>query len=100
MTVVPYCIEQHNVTTMNKAHSSRGANGGICGAYLLVLERSDGFVDVSGLAGHKVIQLHIVTAQALITNHKGHALALFIIGKGKCILSCIQMESHGADINE
>jgi hypothetical protein len=104
MAAIQYYIGQHNVTTMDKALIDRGANGGICGADMMVLEGSERFVDVSGLAGHKVNQLRIVTAQAVITTHKGDAIAIFhqmaLLGKGKSILSCIQMESHGADINE
>jgi hypothetical protein len=71
---------------------------------MLVLEGSEQFVDVSGLDGHKVNQLHIVTAQALVTTHKGNAIATFhqmtLLGKGKSILSCIQMEHFGAKIND
>jgi hypothetical protein len=59
---------------------------------------------VFGLAGHKVSQQRIVTAQALIPTHKGDAIAMFhqmaLLGKGKSILSCLQMEAHGADIND
>jgi hypothetical protein len=105
MTVVQYCIGQHHITIMDKVLIDRGANGGICGSDMLVLEGSERFVDVSGLAGHKVNQLCIVTAQALITTHSiDDAIATFhqmdLLGKGTSILSCIQMESHGADINE
>jgi hypothetical protein len=69
-----------------------------------VLEGSERFVDVVGLAGHKISQLFIVTAQALVTTHKGDVITTFhqmaLLGKGKCILSCLQMEAHGADIND
>jgi hypothetical protein len=71
---------------------------------MLVVEGSERFVDVSGLAGHKEHQLRIVTAHALIHTHKGDAIATFhqmaLLGKGKSILSCVQMEHYGADINE
>jgi hypothetical protein len=40
----------------------------------------------------------------LIPTHKGDAIATFhqmaLLGKGKSILSCLQMEAHGADIND
>jgi hypothetical protein len=55
----------------------RGANGGICGTDMLVLEGSKRFVDVVGLAGHIVSQLCIVTAQALLSTHKRDAIATF-----------------------
>jgi hypothetical protein len=61
------------------------------------------FVDVSGLAGHMVSQLSIVTAQALVTTHKGDAIATFhqmaSLGSGKSKISRLQMEAYGADIN-
>jgi hypothetical protein len=98
------CISQHDVATMEKALVDRGANGGICGDDMLVLEGSERFVDVIGLAGHKIIQISIITAQALITTHKGDAIATFhqmaLLGKGQSILSCLQMEAHGAEIND
>jgi hypothetical protein len=69
-----------------------------------VLEGSERFVDVVGLYGHKAHKLRIVTAQALISTHKGDAIAMFhqmgLLGTGKSILSCLQMEAHGADIND
>jgi hypothetical protein len=80
----------------------RGANGCICGSDMKVLEISERFVDVVGLAGHKANQLHIVTAQALNTTHKGDAIAtchqMALLSKGKGVLSCLQMEASGADI--
>jgi hypothetical protein len=39
---------------MDKALIDCGANGGICGDDMVVLEGSERFVDVFGLAGHKV----------------------------------------------
>jgi hypothetical protein len=85
-------------------HSLTGAYGGICGTDTLVLEGSKHFVDVVGLAGHKVSQLRIVNAQALVSTHKGDAIATFrqmaLLGKGKSILSCLQMEAHVVDIDD
>ena len=104
MTKCHYRVGQHDVGDMEHALVDRGANGGICGSDMKVLEGSERFVDVVGLAGHKVSQLRIVTAQTLITTHKGDAIATFhqmaLLGKGKSILSCLQMEAYGADIND
>jgi hypothetical protein len=91
MTTVNYRISQHDIKTMEYALIDGGANGGICGDDMLFLEGSKRFVDVSGLSGHKVSQLRIVvTAQALITTHKGEANTTFhqmaLLGKGKIIL--------------
>jgi hypothetical protein len=54
MTKVNYRISQHDVKTMEYALIDHGANGGICGDDMSILEGSERFVDVSGLAGHKV----------------------------------------------
>jgi hypothetical protein len=75
---------------MEYALVDRGANGGVCGDDMLVVEGSERFVDVSDLVGHKVNQLRIVTAQALVTTHKGDAIPTFhqmaLLRKGKRIL--------------
>jgi hypothetical protein len=89
---------------MDYALVDRGANGGKCGNDMSILEGSERFVNVVGLAVHKVNQLQIVTAQTLISTHKGDAIATFhqmaMLGKGKSILSCLQMEAYRADVND
>jgi hypothetical protein len=104
MECIPYFVSQHNVLVMDKALIDRDASSGICGDDMIVLEGSERFVDVFGLAGHKVSQLRILTAQALIATHKGNIIATFhqmaLLRKGKSILSCLQMEAFGADIND
>jgi hypothetical protein len=77
MANVHYWIGQHNITAMEHALVDCSANGGICGDDMLVLEGSERFVDVSGLAGHKVSQIHIVSASALVIKHKGDAIATY-----------------------
>ena len=103
-TLISYRIGQHESSNNDMALVDRGANGCVCGDDMLVLEGSERFVDVSGLGGHRENQLRIVTAQALIETHKGNVIAVFhqtaLLGKGKSILSCIQMEHYGADIND
>jgi hypothetical protein len=104
MSRVHYQVGQHDVAEMEYALVDNGANGGICGNDMKILEGSERFVDVVGLAGHKVSQLCFVAAQALVTTHKGDVIATFhqmaLLGKGKSILSCLQMEVYGADIND
>jgi hypothetical protein len=96
-------VKYNRTTQHHQALVDCSVNGGIYFADMLVLKGSERFVDVTGLAGHKFNQLRIVTAQALITTHKGIVIATFhqmaLLGKGKSIWSCIQMESHGASIN-
>jgi hypothetical protein len=77
IAIVHYWITRHNIAAMEHALIDHSANGGICGNNMMVLEGSERFVDVSGLAGHKVSQLCIVTAQPLVTTHKGDAITTF-----------------------
>jgi hypothetical protein len=68
MTVCQYCIVQHNtITAVDKDLVHCGAYCGICGGDMIALEGIDLFVDVGGLAAHKVSQLCIVTTHAWIT---------------------------------
>jgi hypothetical protein len=74
----------------------RGANGCVCGDDMRVLEGSERCVDASGFGRHRENQLRIVTAQAPIEIHKGDVIAVFyqiaLLGKGKSILSFLEME--------
>jgi hypothetical protein len=96
-------VGQHDVASMDKALVGLGANGGIFSANMCVIEGSERFFDVFALAGHTVIQLHIVTAQILVSTHKGDSIATFhqmaLPGKGKSILLCIQMEALKSMLN-
>ena len=102
-TIFHYSVGKHASTMGDKALVDRGANGGICGADMCVVESCERFVDVSGLAGHRENKLRIVTAQTVINTHKGPVVAVFhqmaLLGKGKSILSCVQMEHFDSDIN-
>jgi hypothetical protein len=46
MTECYYCMGQHTISDMDYALVNRGANSGICGTDMLVLEGSERFVDV------------------------------------------------------
>jgi hypothetical protein len=89
---------------VEKALVGCDADGGIFGADMSVFEGSVRFFDVRGLAGQKPSPLRIVNARALITTKEAKAIATFhhmdLLGKGKKIFSCIQMENCGADIHE
>jgi hypothetical protein len=91
-TNINYWRGKHDVAGMEYVLVDCGANGGVCGDDKFVVEGSDCFIDVSGLA------------QALVTTHKGDAIATFhqmaLLGKGISILSCLQMEADGAIIND
>jgi hypothetical protein len=70
---------------------------------MLVLKGNESFVDDCGLSAHSKDQLQIVTAQALIETHTSNVIAVFhqteLLVKGKSILSCLQMDHYGTEIN-
>jgi hypothetical protein len=51
MTKCHYQVGQHDVGDMEYGLINRGANGGVCGTDMLVLDDSERFFDVVGLAG-------------------------------------------------
>jgi hypothetical protein len=57
MSCIPYHVCQHNVLVMDQALIDRREYGCICGNDMLLPEGSERFVEVFGLAGHKVSQL-------------------------------------------
>jgi hypothetical protein len=69
VTMLHYYVGHYDVASMEKVLDDRGANGGICVDDMRVLEGSERFVDVSGLGSHKVRQLSIATAHALVSTH-------------------------------
>ena len=99
-----YHIGNHDVVAMEHALVDRGANGGLCGNDMLVVNGSERFVSITGIDGHQLDNLCVVTAQAVVPSHKGDVIAVFhqmaLLGKGHSILSCIQMEAFGAKIND
>jgi hypothetical protein len=75
--IVTYNVGKHKRTLGDKALVDRGANGCVIGTDMMVVEGSERFVDVSGLAGHQESQLRIVTGMALLHTHKGDAIGVF-----------------------
>jgi hypothetical protein len=97
--MIQYCIFQHKRASNTMALIVCGANVGVCGDDMLVLEGSERFVDVSGLDGQRENQLRIATAQALIETYKGDVIAVFLqkalLVKVKSILSSLPTEHYG-----
>jgi hypothetical protein len=83
----------------------RGANGGLAGADMRVIETVFGStVDVTGIGDAAMNDLPIVQAASLIHTKIGPIIGLFnqyaYTGKGRSIHSSLQMESWGVEVNE
>ena len=74
----------------------RGANGGIAGEDVRVINRTGRQVDVQGIDNHQIVNIPIVTAGAVIKTQRGEVIAIMhqyaYTGKGKTIHSSGQLE--------
>jgi len=79
-----------------------GANGGMSGDDVRVIEETLNNADVSGLADHSVTDLPIATVAGVLTSSQGNIIGIFHqyahLGTGKTIHSANQMRHFGVDI--
>jgi hypothetical protein len=82
----------------------RGANGGLAGEDVRIIETTGRTADVSGINDHTIRDLPIATVAGVVQSHLGpiciimHQYAYH--GKGKTIHSCVQVEHHGNEVND
>ena len=98
---ITYKLDKHKHSTTCSL-IDRGANGGLAGADVRILERSLRTVDVTGIDNHQVNDLSIVTCAGKVSSNQGplilimHQYAYF--GQGKTIHSCCQLEHYQNNI--
>jgi hypothetical protein len=82
----------------------RGANGGIPGDDVRIIERTLRTVDVHGIDNHEVTGIPIVTAGSVIMTQHGPLIGIFpqyaYLGSGKTIHSAAQLEHYQNDVND
>lgn len=75
-----------------------GANGGIAGDDVHIIDKTDRSVDIQDIDNHKINEILIVTTGGIINTQRGPVIAIMhqyaYTGKGKSIHSCAQMEAH------
>ena len=80
----------------------RGANGSIAGRDMSIIDRTDKFIDLTGIEDHTVRKLNIVHTAAVVDTHLGKAIAHLYqaasMTDGQSILSPVQMEAHGCTV--
>ena len=59
----------------------RGANGGIAGEDVRVINKTGRQADVQGIDNHQIVDIPIVTARAVINTHCGEAIGIFHINQ-------------------
>ena len=80
----------------------RGANGCIVGSDTSLVERTDKYIDLTGIADHTVRKLNITHNAAVVDTHLGKVIAHIYQGAsmtdGQTILAPVQMEAHGCTV--
>ena len=87
-----------------RALVDRGANGGIAGPNMRLLQWSGGTVDIHGIDDHRVSATRLGSFAAVIKTHLGERIGVWnqmaSMPFGKTILSPVQMEAHRVTVNE
>jgi hypothetical protein len=81
-----------------------GANGGMSGDDVIVLEKTNDSCDVTGVAQNSIDNLAVCTVAGLVQSTTGPIIAIFSqyahYGKGKTVHSASQLRSFGLDVND
>jgi hypothetical protein len=81
-----------------------GANGGIAGDDVWIINRTRRQVDVQGIDNHQIVDIPIVTAGAVVKTQRGEVIILLhqyaYTGKGKTIHSSGQLEWYIQEVDD
>jgi hypothetical protein len=103
MAIVVYNISAHR-SSIPQSLVDRGANGGLAGADVRVINRIHRTVDVRGIDNHQLSDIGIGTVGGVVQTSKGPAIAIMhqyaLLGKGYSIHSPGQLEWFKNDVND
>ena len=98
-----YVVSQRETFKLG-ALIDRGANGGVAGADVRVIDVTSRSVNVQGISDHQLTDLKIVSCGGVTETQHGPVIAIFHqyahVGKGKTIHASIQLEAFNLDVNE
>jgi len=101
---VVYNVSEHHANKQETSLVDRGANGGMAGEDVMVVERGEWCADVNGIDGHEVQNLPICTVAATVKSNKGPIIVIMhqyaYLGKGKTIHSSGQMEYYKNNVDD
>ena len=82
----------------------RGANGGLAGADMRILQNTDTKINIVGIDDHEMTGLDVVTAAAVYDTQKGPVIGIFHeyahLGKGRSIHAAGQMEWFNCKVDD
>ena len=94
----------HKNTSSNYQLVDRGANGGLAGADMKILNKTGRKVNICGIDNHELTGLDIVTCASMFDTNHGRVIGIFheyaYHGQGRSIHSPAQMEWFKADIDD
>ena len=103
MANLTYAVAVHRNVRVG-ALIDRGANGGIAGDDLRLINRTGRQVDIQGIDNHQLVDIPIVTAGAVLNTQRGPVIGIFhqyaYTGKGRSIHSSSQLEHFLNDVND
>ncbi len=104
MANILYSVSRTTRSSSRGSLIDRGANGGLAGIDVKVIEKVGKCGDVSGIDNHTVNDLEVVNALALVQTNKGphivHLNQYAYLGKGKSIHCAGQIEYAGNEVND
>ena len=92
---VVYSISKHQADKQETSLVDCGANGGMAGKDVMIIERGDRYATINGIDGHTVQDLPICTVAAQVQSNKGPIILIMhqyaYLSKGKTIHSSGQI---------
>jgi hypothetical protein len=99
-----YTISSMHCTTVSGSLIDRGANGGIAGDNVHIIERAMHTVNVCGIDNHEVTGIPIITTSGVVKTQHRPVIAILphyaYLGSGKTIHSAAQLEHYQNDVND
>ena len=103
---IEYRVAANAATTQHQISSliDRGANGGLAGQDVRLIEKTLRCADVSGINNHTLKSLPIATVAGVVQTHIGPVCLIMhqyaYLGTGKTIHSSVQIEQFGSEVND
>ena len=97
-----YLFQHANHT--NQQLVDHGANGGLAGSEMRVINKTHRKINIQGIENHEVTGLDVVTAATLLNTSQGKVIGIFneyaYLGKGSSIHSSGQLEWFKTNVDE
>ena len=101
---IEYTVTAMQTYSLRGALVDRGANGGIGGADVRLIAKTNRHVDIQGIDNHRMNDVPIVSVGAVVNTQKGDVIAIMhqfaYTGKGKTILSSGQLEAFNQTVHD